>query len=607
MKLFDAAKLTERSLLKVGFKIIIDANYRRHMFSMISAYTGKTDASSDKELSSKVKNYSYYAIGGCELHPIVEDLRKQGVRDIYLTFENNAKPLPHFEVSDRNAECYKRKYDVFILSQAQDFRSLMAAQQTGKMGVEELKLALAGCLRRMDQAIEYIMKCNNSATIFLYGYAVGYRPALGISEYKSISYTNLDLQIDYRRGLYGLGYHYPSVFVYDHAINNTVFSSNDYIKTHSADGIYDHLSAKSYSNTVVQFSRLLELVLGREKRVKCLVCDLDNTLWKGIIRDDGKEGISVHYNTVNILQMLSRRGVIIALCSKNDEFVADELESVLGEDFMQKVSATRINWLPKSDNIQALSKILNIGLDSMAFVDDSQYEREQVASSLPEVRVYKETDFYSMLTDVVFEPEGAVTSESSARVQMYKEQARRNEAELTFDGGFEAFLRDCKMKVYMHQAKEAELIRVVELIQRTNQLNTSIRRYTKAEVIEMHGNKKYKIYTLRVKDRFGEYGLVGVVVVQIENQEWFISLLLLSCRVMGRNIESFMFDYVKQSAKESGASLISLEYNSTDRNQAMQKIVMDNGFEKCGNGRYLYQLKENEIINLPDYFEFLKI
>jgi FkbH-like protein len=475
------------------------------------------------------------------------------------------------------------------------------------MSNDELKTELKACLKRMEKSIDLVLKCNRSAVIFIYGYAVSYRPALGSFEYKSNAYTALDLQIDYQRGLYELGFRYASVYVYDHLINNAIFSDTNFVKTHTADGIYEHLTAECYKDTVGYFKRLLNLALSKTKRVKCIVCDLDNTLWRGILRDSGKAGIEVNFAVLNILKLLSRRGVIIALCSKNDESVEAELESILGNEFMRLVSAMRINWLPKSQNIKALAGILNIGLDSMAFVDDNQYEREQVISSLPEVRVFKETEFYSMLTDMSFEPEGAVTLEASVRAEMYREQARRNDAEQSFDGGFDEFLRDCQMKVYMNLVSKNELDRVAELIQRTNQLNTSTKRYTKSEVIEMHGNEKFLLYTLRVKDRFGDYGLVGVVVVQIEQKEWFISLLLLSCRVMGRNIESFMFDFVKERAKKSGANLITLEFNPTDRNQAMQKIVTDNGFEKREIGRYLYQLKENEEIIVPDYLTVSKV
>jgi FkbH-like protein len=327
------------------------------------------------------------------------------------------------------------------------------------------------------------------------------------------------------------------------------------------------------------------------KRKKCLVVDLDNTLWGGVLGEDGMDGIKVGGaypgNAFLCFQQglkeLSRCGVILAVCSKNNE--SDVLEAWEKNPFMvlrkDDFAAWRINWNDKASNIRELASELNIGLDSMVFIDDSAVERELVRRELPEVETpdfpaqpYGLADFLGWLVSRFFRVY-ALTSEDRAKTAQYKANAMREREKRSFtDMG--SFIASLNIHLSVEEANSFSIPRIAQMTQKTNQFNLTTRRRTEAEVRGLL-SAGWRIWTLSVSDRFGDSGITGCAMV---TPGGMIDTFLLSCRVLGRGIESEFLKCVCRMMKEHGARFIQGEYVPSAKNGLVADFYQKNGFSK---------------------------
>lgn len=324
------------------------------------------------------------------------------------------------------------------------------------------------------------------------------------------------------------------------------------------------------------------------KRKKCLVLDLDNTLWGGVLGEDGVNGIKIGGDYPGkaflyfqeALVELSKRGIILTICSKNNE--ADVLEAweknpfiVLKKEF---ISAYRINWNDKASNIQALAKELNIGLDSMVFIDDNPTERELIKQTMPMVEVpefpdqpYKLPVFFKILVDRNFRIY-TVTDEDKKKTAQYKANALRAEAQTHFTD-FTDFLKSLEMEVTVLPLDEFNLPRIAQMTQKTNQFNLTTRRYTDADV-KAFGEHGWHVYCVSVKDKFGDNGITGTIMA---TPDGCIDELLLSCRILGKGIEFAFVKKVLALLKDEGITTITAEYIPTAKN-----IQVMDFYDRCG-------------------------
>lgn len=352
------------------------------------------------------------------------------------------------------------------------------------------------------------------------------------------------------------------------------------------------------------------------KRKKCLVLDLDNTLWYGILGEDGVNGIQLsgyypgkafHYWQEGLKELLNN-GVILTICSKNNEQDILELwrtrtDMVLKEsDF----SCKRINWNDKATNIQEIAKELNIGLDSLVFIDDNPTERELVRSMLPMVETpewpanpYELPLFYQSLVNKYFRVY-SVTDEDKKKHEQYRQNANRNQEMLKFSR-MEDFLRSLEMKLTIEMVNPASLQRVAQMTQKTNQFNLTTKRYTEADIKKLMDNGEM-IYTLAVADKFGDSGITGCIILCKTELGWNIDTLLLSCRILGKGIERAFVKYVLAQFDDS---IVTAEYIPTDKNSQVCSFYDNLGFEVCSekDGRKCYKVRTN-MLNLwiEDYY-----
>ncbi len=314
-------------------------------------------------------------------------------------------------------------------------------------------------------------------------------------------------------------------------------------------------------------------VPGKKPKVKCIVWDLDNTLWSGILIEEGAEKLALKPGMRHVLEALDERGILLSVASKNNH---DEARTVLKKMGIDELFlAPQISWSPKSESIKEIARRLNIGLDSFLFVDDSAFELREVSSALPEVRVLDAQNFEEILN--LDECKVPVTSESRARRQMYRvEEARQNLAS-NFSGDYMMFLRDCEIRVNILPLADENLERVHELTQRTNQMNFSGNRYDRDKLRHVLATPWFDSYVLEVEDRFGSYGVVGFCIV--DNRAALITDLMFSCRIQAKRVEHAFLAWLIRKYR-GAAGDVRASYRRTERNAPSGKVFADIGMQE---------------------------
>jgi FkbH-like protein len=314
-------------------------------------------------------------------------------------------------------------------------------------------------------------------------------------------------------------------------------------------------------------------VRSSQAKVKCVVWDLDNTLWEGVLVEDGATKLVLKPGVREILHALDSRGILLSIASKNNHEEAALLlrQMQLDELFL----APQISWQPKSQSIREIASRLNIGLDSLLFVDDSVFERQEVTSALPEVRVIDALEYRSL-------PERddcqvPVTEESRNRRKLYRVEAERQDRATSFAGDYAAFLRDCEIRINITELDEENLERVHELTQRTNQMNFSGNRYDREVLREVCATPWLDAWVLEVEDRFGSYGIVGFCIV--DSREPVITDLMFSCRIQSKRIEHAVLGWLLRRYIDAAGKDVWASYRRTPRNAPAGRVFEDMGMQ----------------------------
>jgi FkbH-like protein len=351
------------------------------------------------------------------------------------------------------------------------------------------------------------------------------------------------------------------------------------------------IAAPYLRHLVREWMRFLQPLTG--KIVKAVVTDLDNTLWGGVVGEDGVEGLQLGpeypgaaYQAVQrVLLDLHARGILIAVCSKNN---ADDAMTVIEKHPGMLLSpkhfaALRINWNDKPRNLREIADELNIGVDALAFLDDNPVEREAVRAALPEVTVI------DVPADVLLWPQIlrdqpvferlVLSSEDARRSEYYVAERQRREAEAACHTP-EDFLRSLEQEVEIAALDAMSLTRVAQLTQKTNQFNVTTRRYTEQQISELSQRRGWGVYSLRVRDRFGDNGIVGVAILGCDGATAQIDTFLLSCRVIGRGVETTLLSFLCDQARKSGCRIVRGSFLPTKKNAPARDFFSNHGFAK---------------------------
>ena len=324
------------------------------------------------------------------------------------------------------------------------------------------------------------------------------------------------------------------------------------------------------------------------KAAKLVIFDLDNTLWDGILLEGE---VTLRRNIAALFNTLDERGILLSVASKNAR--SDAMAKLAGLGLEDYLLHPQIGWLPKSQGIAEIVRALNIGIDSAIFVDDNPFERSEVAETHPQVEVLPD----SAIATLADHPrlQGSVTPESRARRQMYRDTIEREVAEQTFGSDYLEFLRSCGIHVTIREDRPDDVERIAELVQRTNQLNFSGRKYGREEIETILRDPARERHVIIVSDTFGSYGTVGFCLSSLEDgadgAELVIEDFMLSCRVQGKFIEQALIAELLRRAGRPVAR-VRVAFHKTDRNRAAQMVLEQMGFVAGAGGGYAREVPE---------------
>jgi len=345
---------------------------------------------------------------------------------------------------------------------------------------------------------------------------------------------------------------------------------------------------------------------------KCLILDLDNTLWGGIIGDDGLEGIQLgalgngkaFSRLQKWIKQLKKRGIILAICSKNNEEIAKQpfMHHPDMHLSLDDIAVFIANWNSKADNIQHIQQILNIGYDSMVFLDDNPAEREIVRQHIPEIMVPElpedPAEYLPFIIGLNIFETTTYSKNDETRTQQYQEESKRVQLASSITN-MDDYLASLAMESEIGTFQSVDYDRIAQLTQRSNQFNLRTIRYTPIDIKNISEDNSYVTVSVKLSDKFGKYGLISLLIIKIdENNEAFIDTWVMSCRVLKRTVEPFVLNYVVERLKEAGVILLHGEYLPTAKNALVSNLLPDMGFSSTAvTNKYVLNLRNFNQLN----------
>lgn len=463
-----------------------------------------------------------------------------------------------------------------------------------------------------------IRKKTNS-TILLNNFEVPPYTTLGILDWQNKN-SEPNVIRELNRQLIDITSDYPGVYIADIENLKSIAGYQNFIDNRNWYIARLPYSQKALRMIAREYAKFIRALKGRTK--KCLVLDCDNTLWGGIVGEDTINKIQIGSTypgciyaefQQSVLNMY-RRGILLAICSKNNENDVLEVFSkhpdmiLKNEHFVAK----KINWNDKVSNIREIAKDLNIGIDSLVLVDDNPFEINYVRQMLPEVEVipfktpnghfYRDILFKSGLFDTV-----AFSEEDRTRSELYRgdqcRQVLKSESR-----SLEDFYKDLQMELVIKNADQFAIPRIAQLTQKTNQFNLTTKRYSESQIADFARSPDWRVRYLEVKDRFGTNGIVGVAILRFNEENAIIDSFLMSCRIIGRSIEDAFLSDCIECAKDRMCKTITGQFIPTKKNVLVQEFyknqkfmpIKTNNEENCFN--YIKNIQNMNII-YPSYFK----
>ena len=528
--------------------------------------------------------------------------------EIYLSGFNQIAQ----EVLDPNSSAKRFDPDYFLIFL--DIEEYLWELLLDKALTDHLK---EEAMKKVEELIEIFEKASDEFKYILVN-NVFIRPiGTALLEYNT-GYSLKELEMEINRKLLEIARRRRNIYIVDY---------KSMIEEWGWKNLYDsklfylgsiRFNKKGFEELAKLYGRYIRSISGKIKKV--LVLDADGVLWGGIIGEDGISGIKldvqkegrIYRDFQRVVAGLNQKGIVLALNSKNnEEDVKEVFKNHQGmvlkeEDF----AVMKINWRDKVTNMMEISKELNLGLDSFVFIDDSEFERGFIKRELPQVVVPDFPEDVSKLLEFIDEiereyfPKVKLTEEDKKRGQMYKAQVKREELRKRVKT-LDDFLRSLKMRMYVGLVDNNTIGRVAQLTQRTNQFNMTTRRYTEEDIRRME-EEGYKIYWMRLEDKFGDNGIVGVIIIGYEGNKARIDTFLMSCRVIGRKAEDAFIWYVEEEMMKEGIEEIEAEYIPTKKNTLVKEKYEELGYklvEEKEGGKYYRKKLPEEHLNKPKWIE----
>lgn len=520
------------------------------------------------------------------------------------------------EILDINSSLYSFNPNLVILFT--DTRSLMGdlIYEWSNLSQDLKKETIKNKLDELTKLI-LTFKLKSSAKILIHNLEVPFNSPLGILENKqmlgiieSIELLNQQLRDFFKQD--------SQVFIYDYDL---------FCNKLGKENIFDHkmyyladikIKLDYLPRLCGEYMSYIKAIKSKAK--KCLVLDLDNTLWGGVIGEDGLKGIKLgpspegrpFWELQKFIISLFNRGVILAINSKNNfndaMKVFKEHPSMLLKE--EHFAAVRINWIDKVSNMKSIAKEINIGTDSLVFIDDDSANRELVKKLMPEVLVVDLPQDPALYLKTVMEINDfdilQITEEDKEKGVIYAQQRKRNEFKENI-GDLMDYLKGLEMQVEITEVDNLTIVRAAQLTQKTNQFNMTINRYQEEDLKKLCSSNNFIICVIRVKDKFGDNGLTGLFIVKMESNYWEIDSFLLSCRVMGRDIEKVMLAWILEKAKAIKINKIIGKYVPTEKNVPAKDFYKNNGFQLVDNelGKEIWEYNAKKKYLPPEYIKIV--
>ncbi|WP_338848365.1 HAD-IIIC family phosphatase [Massilia sp. W12] len=343
----------------------------------------------------------------------------------------------------------------------------------------------------------------------------------------------------------------------------------------------------------------LEALAG--KPVKCVVWDLDHTLWDGILAEG--DDVQLKPGILEILRTLDQRGILHSIASKNSH--EDAWARLQALDVAQYFLYPQISWNAKSQGVAQIQKDLNIGIDTFFFIDDQPFERDEVKAAHPQVRVFDSAHYRQMCELECLNP-AQISDDAARRRFMYLEDMARKQDEDSFSGTPEAFLATLDMEFTIALAEEADLLRAEELTVRTNQLNSTGVTYDSEQLRALMHSPDHSLLICELTDRYGSYGKIGLCLVQHQEQYDHIMLLLMSCRIVSRGVGGVLLTYLMKQAQAAGRRLRA-DFRRTERNRQMLMTYQFANFREISRTEEGQILFENDLSQIQHYPPYLRL
>jgi FkbH-like protein len=335
--------------------------------------------------------------------------------------------------------------------------------------------------------------------------------------------------------------------------------------------------------------------------VKCVVWDLDNTIWEGILLENAEVRLKPRIREA--IETLDRRGILHSIASRNDHDMA--MAKLRDFGIAEYFLYPEIRWDAKSVSLHNIKENLNIGYDTILFLDDQPFDRDEVASVHGEVWCLDSCHYLEILEHPRLNPK-YVTGDSALRRRMYLDDIERRKEEEAYVGPKESFLRQLDMVFDITEAQEADLVRAEELTYRTNQLNATGEKYTVESLDAMRRDGRYKILICELADKYGSYGKIGLALVERVPETWNLKLLLFSCRVLSAGVGGVLLTYLRNAARDHRVRLLA-DFRDTGHNRMMGVTYMVAGFAEHARRDDGLVILENDLTDVPPLPEFLDI
>lgn len=538
----------------------------------------------------KVAILSTFTIDHIKPFLFIESLRSSIFSELYIGPYNQAPQ----EIINPNSAMYKFAPDILVLALQADKLNpeVKKVHELSKKEREDLISNIVGNIRGL---VEKFFLKSPSSYLLLHNFVVPHYSPHGILDWKIDSgirdfYYRLNIE------LAGLAKDFKHLFIFDienfaslHGKNN--FTDQKFLKLAQME-----INASLMPLLAKKYVKYFKAVCGFNK--KCLVLDLDNTLWGGVVGEEGIEKIRLGDDPPgncfldfqkHILDLYNK-GVILAIISKNNfedgiEVIKKHPKMLLREKHFASI---KINWLDKPQNIGEIAKELNIGLDSMVFIDDDPLERMLMRKALPEVLTVEMPDDPAFYSNALIQLDSfetiSLTEDDKKRGEYYAQEKRRQDLKQS-SLSIEEFLKSLNMELFIKKAGGIDISRAAQLTQRTNQFNLTTRRYSEEDIKRISSMEEYKILILNYKDCFGDSGLTGLCIIKKAGCDWIIDSFLISCRIMGRGVESAFLGDIFERARNNGAKSIKGEFIPTAKNMPASDFFERHNFKKISSDK----------------------